>query len=289
VTVTGDHPWDPWPGCETLAFRNPDGETVTFLMLAGAKARMMPPVAVATLAVPAGNGSRFLGAAHLERIVSVPVAVPGSITDRDELRRWARVLDPAKGEGALSVVQGAHAGRVLTCCYDAGLDELEETYPHVNEATLLFRAAWPYWAEGMEQSVRVTQGSTVRTWFPFLPLILGASDAFAVFNVTNTGDVPAWPVVTTVGPGTDLTAENLTTGARWKVTGPVAAGSTLVVDTRPGRKTATLDGANVFSRLTADSELWALAPGLNQVQVSLALTDPTASVTFAWRNLWLAA
>jgi hypothetical protein len=281
-------PFDPWPGCETVAFRNPLGETITFLMLAGAKARMMPPVRLATLAVPAGNGSRFLGAAHLERIVAVPVAVPGSITDRDELRRWASVLDPTKGEGQLSVV-GAEAGRTLTCAYDAGLDELEETFPNVNVATLLFRAAWPYWQEGSELSQIVTPGSAVRRWFPFLPLVLGASDAFGIFNVTNDGDVPAWPVVTATGPGTDLTVTNETTGDSWTVAGAIAAGSQVVVDTRPGRKTAYLDGANAFSRLTPTSELWPLAPGVNQVQVSFALTSAASVISFAWRRQWLAA
>jgi hypothetical protein len=284
VTV---HPWDP-TSCETVAFRNPAGETITFLMLAGAKARMMPPVKVTTLPVPAGNGSRFLGAGHLERIVAVPVAVPGSLTDRAELRRWAAVLDPTLGEGTLSIV-GAEAGRALTCAYDAGLDELEETFPNVNVATLLFRAAWPYWQEGAEQSVTVTQGAAVRRWFPFLPLVLGASDAFAIFNVTNDGDVPAWPVVTALGPGTDLTVTNETTGAAWTVSGAVAAGSQLVVDTRPGRKTANLDGLNVFSRLTPTSELWPLVPGVNQVQVSFALTSAASSVAFTWRRQWLAA
>jgi hypothetical protein len=271
-----------------MAFTNPLGETVTFLMLVGAKARMMPPVNVKTLGVPAGNGSRFLGAAHLERVVAIPVAFPGSVTDRDELRRWAGVLDPTKGEGTLAVV-GAEAGRSLTCAYDAGLEELEEVAPHVNVGTLLFRAAWPYWQEGAEQSVTVTQGSAVRKWFPFLPLVLGASDAFGLFNVTNDGDVPAWPVVTALGPGTDLTVTNETTGASWKVLGAIAAGSQVIVDTRPGRKTATIDGANAFAKLTPDSELWALAPGVNQVQVSFALTSAASSVAFTWRRQWLAA
>ena len=281
------HPWDP-TACETMAFTNPLGETVTFLMLVGAKARMMPPVKVTTLPVPAGNGSRFLGAGHLERIVALPVAFPGSVTDRDELRRWAGVLDPTKGEGTLAVV-GAEAGRHLTCAYDAGLDELEEVAPNVNVGTLLFRAAWPYWQDASEQIRQVQQGTALATWFPFLPRVLGASDAFGLFNVTNDGDVAAWPVVTARGPGTDLTVTNETTGASWKVAGVIAAGSQVIVDTRPGRKTATIDGTNAFAKLTPDSELWALAPGVNQVQVSFALTSAASSVAFTWRRQWLAA
>ena len=63
-----------------------------------------------------------------------------------------------------------------------------------------------------------TINSTAFTWFPFAgswaqnPLRLGASDVFAVATITNAGDANAWPVITTVGPGTDLTVTNQTTG-----------------------------------------------------------------------------
>lgn len=286
---TGLQPWIP-DDCETMEYRNPQGEVVRFRMLAGAKGRLMPPVKVSTLPVPIMNGSRYLGAQHGEALLSIPVAFPGTLTDRAELRRWARVLDPVgKGEGVLSVVNGPGAGRQLLCTYDAGMDELEEVHPNVNLGVLLFRAAWPYWQASTEQSVSVRQGDTDRTWFPFLPLILGASDAFAVFNVGNSGDVPAWPVFTIVGPGTAIKAENLTTGQAWQITGAVPAGSQLVVDTRPGAKSVTIDGVNSYTRLVLGSELWPLQPGLNQVQLSMALTSPAAIATLTWRDAWLSA
>jgi len=249
----------------------------------------MPPVATTTLPVPGRNGSRWLGSRHLERIVTIPTVMPGTFTDRAELRRWAHVLDPTRGEGTLTIVDGAYAGRFLRCSYDSGLDELAEERPDFNLGVLLFRAAWPYWLENLESSVTVRQGSTVTTWFPFLPLVLGASDAFATFTVTITGDVPSWPVVTVLGPGQDVTAQNLTTGQTWTVSGALAAGSTLVVDTRPGYKLVTIDATNAYPRLTPGSALWPLQPGPNRVQVSMALTDPTSVATFAWRNQWLAA
>jgi len=282
-------PWEPIPGCETLEWRSPLGETVRFRMLAGAAGRLMPPIQSTTLAVPATNGSRYLGSAHLERLVTVPLPVPGSLTDRSELRRWAAALDPTKGEGTLTVADGTSAGRFLRCVYDAGLDELEEEHPDFNTGALIFRAAWPYWLDGAEQSVSVTQGTTLTKWFPFLPLVLGASDAFASFVVTNGGDVPAWPVVTVTGPGTDVTVQNLTTGASWTVSGALAAGSKLIVDTRPSFKAVTVDGTNAFGRLTPTSQLWALAPGANRVQVSIALTSAASLAAFTWRNAWLSA
>ena len=119
--------------------------------------------------------------------------------------------------------------------------------------------------------------------------MLGASDVFAQATITNNGDVDAWPVVTVEGPGTDLEVENLTTGLRWHLTGDVAAGSTLTVDTRPGHKSARLDGVNVFGRLSDDSVLWPLVPGPNRVSIGFAGGTAVSSVVFAWRNRWLSA
>lgn len=280
--------WQP-DGCETVEYRSSLGDIVRVRMRAGALGRMMPPVQTTSIPVPGRNGSRYIGTRHLERIVTIPTVMPGTYDARDELRRWADALDPNHGEGTLTVVDGPHPGRYLRCVYDSGLDELEELRPDFNLGTLLFRAAWPYWLDPLEQQVQVSQGSTVMHWFPFLPLILGASDAFAVFTVDVAGDVESWPVVSVVGPGTDVTAQNLTTGLAWTVSGALAAGSSLVVDTRPGVKTVQVDGLNAYPRLTASSSLWPLVPGPNRVQLSVAFTDPTALVTFAWRNQWLAA
>ncbi len=77
-------------------------------------------------------------------------------------------------------------------------------------------------------------------------------------TITNHGDVNAWPIITTLGPGTELTVTNMTTGLAWRLTGNIAAGSSLTVDHRPGHKSARLDGANVFGRLADDSALWPL-------------------------------
>ena len=282
-------PYDP-DGCETVQFANPLGELVTFRMRAGAVARMMPPVRNTTMPLPSRNGSRLLGSFHVERPVSIPVVAPGSLVDRDELRRWARVLDPTKGEGTLTVVDGPSPGRILRCVYDAGLDELEEHSGDLNLGTLVFRAAYPYWLDGVVQSKQVTQGAAVQTWFPFLPLVLGASDAFASFTITIAGDVQSWPTVTVVGPGQAIVCRNLTTGLSWTMSTTVlAAGSTLFVDHRPGRKSVTIDGTNAYPQLSADSALWALQPGSNRVELAVALTSPASIATFEWRNAWLAA
>jgi hypothetical protein len=287
--TAGVAPWVPDTICETHEWRSSAGETVRFVTEVGAQQRMMPPTTIHTVRVPQAQGGRFRGARHDERLVTLPVVLPGPTAGRDELRRWARALDPLKGEGTLTVVQGAHAGRQITCAYEAGLDSYAEDLALLGQTTLAFRAADPYWADATESSNVATIDSTAYTWFPFLPLILGASDVFAAATITNAGDVDAWPIITTTGPGTDLNVSNDTTGESWHFTGSIAANSTLVVDHRPGHKSARLDGTNAFGRLTDDSVLWPLVPGPNRISIGFASGTASSRVAFTWRNRWLSA
>lgn len=282
-------PWVPDTYCETHEWRSATGDTIRFVTRTEARQRIMPPVTIYTVRVPQAQGGRFRHARHDERLVTIPVVVPGPIEGRDELRRWARALDPLKGEGTLTVVQGDHAGRQIVCAYEAGLDDLVEEWPLLGLTTLAFHAADPYWQDATESTLVATINSTAFTWFPFLPLVLGASDVFASATITNPGDVDAWPIVTVVGPGTDLTLTNLTTGMVWHLTGAVAAGATVVVDTRPGHKSARVDGVNVFGRLTDDSTLWPLEPGPNRISIGFAGGTAASRVTFTWRSKWLSA
>jgi hypothetical protein len=258
-------------------------------MLSGTTGRMMPPANLALVGLPQGDGSLFLGANYLARALTVPVAFPGPLIDRTELRRWAKVLDPKRGEGTLTVVQGPWAGRQLVCTYEAGLEELEEIDGGLNVGNLIFRAGAPYWQDSSDSEIDVSQGGALTTWFPFLPLILGASDAFAGFTIDNDGDAISWPVVLVTGPGQEVEARNETTGERWHISGSLAAGVVAEIDTRPGHKTVDIGGLNGFGRLTSESSLWGLVPGPNRVTISMAATDPTSLIRFSWRRNWLAA
>jgi hypothetical protein len=288
--MTGLAPWEPDADCETHEWRSATGETIRFVTRTEAAQRMMPPVSIHTMRVPQSQGGRFRHARHDERLVTIPVVVPGPTAGRDELRRWARALDPVKGEGTLTVVQGAHAGRQIVCAYEAGLDTFAEEYASLGLTTLAFRAADPYWQDAAEHSDVATIGSTTRTWFPFPPLILGASDVYAQLTLTNEGDVDAWPIVTAYGPGNDLTVTNETTGLSWTFTGPIyGGGSVVVVDHRPGHKSVTYDNVSMFGRLDPESILWPLVPGANRVSIGFAGADAASSVAFTWRNRWLSA
>jgi hypothetical protein len=288
-------PWISDNDCETHEWRSALGEVIRFVTRTEAKQRMMPPVTIHSIRVPQTQGGRFRGASHNERLATIPVVVPGPQAGRAELRRWAKALDPLKGEGTLTVVVGPYAGRQLQCVYEAGLDDFQEEFPGLGLTVLGFRACDPYWLDSAESAMVATINSTTYTWFPFAgswaqnPLILGASDVFAQLSINNLGDVDAWPVITVVGPGTDLHLTNATTGKDLLLTGAIAAGSVVSIDTRPGAKTVTVDGINAFSRLSAASSLWPLEPEVNRVSIGFAAGTAASSVKFAWRNRWLAA
>jgi hypothetical protein len=282
------NPWEPDTFCETHEWRSATGEVIRFVTRTEAAQRIMPPVSIHTIRVPQAQGGRFQYARHEARLATIPVVLPGPQAGRDELRRWARALDPVKGEGTLTVVQGPYAGRQLVCAYESGLESYAEEFGSLGLTTLAFRAADPYWIDADAQTVVSTLGSAV-TWFPFLPLVLGLSDIFSGTTIENRGDVDAWPVITAAGPGTDLTVSNDTTGLSWTFTGDISAGSTLVVDHRPGRKSASLDGYSAFGRLSDDSVLWPLASGVNAITISFGGSNIDSKVNFAWRNRWLSA
>jgi hypothetical protein len=108
--------------------------------------------------------------------------------------------------------------------------------------------------------------------------------------VTNAGDVEAWPVWTITGPGSGIVLRNLTTGQSMDFgVGALAAGNTVVVDTRPGAKTAVANGSiNVFPFLSAASVLWSLQRGANAVRLEMSGAIAGASgLSLAYRPRYL--
>lgn len=284
-------PWEPIPGCEAMVWRAADGSApITFNTRLGTTGRFMPPVAISTVPVPVANGSRFTGAYHLERLVAVPVVLPGVMTDRTTLRQWAAALDPAKGLGTLYVFRGPGApfNRELEAIYETGMEDWEEEAPNIGVTTLVFRCPDPYWKLAADHSATASGGGAVRKWFPFLPMILGSTAVAATFTANNIGDVPAYPVVTVLGPATGpIRVSDDTTGQWWEYTGSLAAGQTLTVDHRPGHQAVTVDGANAFASLTPDSRLFSMPKGYNVVSMSASGTTSATKLTFRWRARYL--
>lgn len=272
---------------EVLEYVAGDGLSVRFTVERGAMGRMMPPVDVWEDIVPLTPGSRFRGTRHAARTVTLPIVTGGLRDGRTEIRNLARVLDPARGMGRLRSVgfSSGGTGRELNCVYQAGLDALREDYPSFARVALVFRATDPYWVDQTEQVREFTPANIDTEWFPFFPLDLGGTNILGNFSITNSGDAEGWPTIEVGGAGSNFVFANLSTGQRMAVTGDVAAGAQLRIVTLPGQRSVTYQGQNWFSRLSRDSVLWGLRPGLNLLRVTYETTN--ARILLRWRLRYL--
>jgi phage-related protein len=277
---------------ETIAWVDPDGvETTLIAMSRGMSGRHMPPVQLTTSALPGADGSRVDHIRYDGRNVVVPIKLSNStiLTQRAAIRALVGKLDPTRGAGTLKATLQDATVRVLPCRYVDGMGFDNERWTTLGTPSLLFYAPDPDWLDASDTTVTYTLPPTAYTWFPILPLRLNASSVFASANVDNTGQRPAWPVWTITGPAGGFTLHNLTTGMRLTFAAPIAAGESVVVDTRPGMKTVRSGtGNNLFASVT-EYDLWPLAVGVNSIEITLVSGTSASSVQLAYRRRWLGA
>lgn len=219
--------------------------------------------------LPLAEGSQFSRMSVEERGLDLQVKVRGQTRDGlyALLRDISQRMDPTKGEGQVKVITAAGETRLLTCRPE-GMTQVEETETNA-ELQLSYTANDPYWYADGEITVVFTQGGTVVTFFPFFPLLITNSTVFSSQTINNPGDAIAYPILTITGPGQAISLRNMTTGKMVSLDMILSEGDMIVIDTRIGKKTLTLNGNNVFDRLVKGSSFWSLNPGNNSVNVEI--------------------
>lgn len=98
----------------------------------------------------------------------------------------------------------------------------------------------------------------------------GEAVAAGSFSVENAGDVPCGFIATVTAHSGDIDSFTLRgeSGEEISLTYPLSKGKSLVIDTRPGKKSVTADGAPILSSLTWTSEFFTLAPGERRLDFS---------------------
>lgn len=263
--------------------------------LRGVEGRFMPPVSFIEEAVPLQPGARLRHTKTLPREVVVPIYffAASETAFRSALRTWLGRLNVDKGPGKLRVVGPGGDTRDLNALYAAGMEIIEGPQtggPTWQKAVIVFRAVDPYWYDPNETSQSFAAG-VAAIFFPFFPLVLSSSEVYASTAVTNDGDVEAWPSWTITGPGTNPVLRNLTTGKKLAITKTLVTGESILIDTAPGVKTVK-DGGGVslYDKLSADSSLWSLEPGVNSVTIELSGAVPAvSSVVLRYKRRYLGA
>lgn len=280
---------------EVLEYVNALDTTVDLTCLGaplnGVMGRYSPPIVVREAAVPDRPGGVLLSVRHDIVEVDVPYTVKGA--DRSAVRANVRTLmtnlNPMLGSGYLRAVDWNGLERRLNCRCVGGM-EGDETIgvrsPVSQNFVLVFRAYDPYW-----YSITPITGSwaipvTGVAFFPYFPLRLSEDTIYESAAVlVNAGDVAVWPVWTITGP---FTGVRLTLGsAVLELTYPADAGEVITLDTRPGAKTAVSDlFGNVFNWLT-ETQMFALDPGSNSVEIGLVGGGSGSSVSVSYVENWL--
>lgn len=275
-----------------LTWYGPDGSAISFGSVDGVIGAMgrqiagMPPVRASVLTVPLQPGGRWQQVDHGPRDVVVPVHL---IKDRTVIDALMRSLDPTRGTGTLRVTDSEDGiERDLRCRYIDGLSITEHLDPQPYwSASLIFRAVSPYWASAEVLSLVLAPGGSP-TFFPIFPLVLGGSELTTSATVDNTGQAPMWPVWTITGPGSAVIVENVTTGMSLELDATLAAGETVVIDTRPGTKTVVSSVAgDLFYKLAPTSSMWSFPVGSSSVALTMTGATTASKLVGQWSLQWL--
>lgn len=256
---------------------------------AGPTGLTMPTYELKADQLPNLDGGMFRSIRATTRDVTIPIVIRG--VDRTSLikmhNRLLRALEPHRGPGWLTMYEGDGIARHLECYYVSGgegSETAENSMFTQLKYPLMFRAMDPYWYSNGERQYdwHLDQAAALpflsNADYPaFFPLRM-SSTVFSpdgTVTVVNDSSIEAWPTWSCIGSATGLQMENLTTGQAFRMRDDftIPALQTMTVDTATGVKTVTMDGANLWPQMRADSSLWSLKPGPNVIRVTAGGTN----------------
>lgn len=232
------------------------------------------------------------------RVIVVPLLIS---TDTLETQATARAIlikmfHPSNVSGFFTITNGSMV-RTLTVRPLGGLvfDHIQGQGYYIKTAAQL-RADDPTWYDPVPAIVSATP-TVAGTAMPIpllIPLTLGSASIAATSTIVYDGSAETYPVITAVGPITNLIITNLSTGQIIDFTGfTIAAGRTYTINLAYGYKTVIDDlGANRYGEVSASSTLatWAIVPdpdatgGVNSISISGTGTTSTSAVTITYYN-----
>jgi len=271
---------------QSIEFVSPLGATINFTdqvhywVIRGKSGFHGTPFAIIERETPFVAGAYISGIQVKPRILEVPVFVLGNNRNDflDRMAYLAKYLDPVNGDGTLRYTRPNGTIRELSCRMSAIFDDSSQNRLFGAKGTqvvIQFKAYDPYWYP--QSPTTASYGvSAPSAFFPFFPLVVSPDGLSGGATINNPGDAPAWPIWDITGPGSDIALINNTTGYRLDMsTTSISAGEHLIIDTRPGFKTAEVDGVSVFDEIDNTSTLWPFVVGNNSV--TLQLTGATGA------------
>ncbi len=264
---------------------DPDGRTWEVTQLLAYQSHdgfgMLEP-ALEGVTIPEVDGELLLGVTAGSRSVAIDgVLHAASVTELGEKRKQlADAFNPYRRDprrrrdvrrGKLLVTEGTG----VTCelryvMYQGGCEfnTAQRLGPAGLPLVVRFKALDPWWWKATQNTFSVgldTEGGiTVPLEFP---LVVEPEGLHATATLVGGGNIESWPDFEVRGPGTDPVMENTTTGERMEVQVDLQEGDTLLVSTRPLKRSITLATGgttkNLLSKRKAGSKWPSIQPGDN--------------------------
>lgn len=203
------------------------------------------------------------------RNIDLPITVLGStkLAVEQNLRRLARLTQDDRGPTRLTALRAA--GNLVMEVHYTGGAELQygesaggQTFAKV---LLSFQAPQPFWESAVRQSFTVSAGQTGRGLLPKLTkLLVSSATTLGIVAVSNTGDVPVFPVYTIRGPIANFSVRSRRLSFGFNA--PVVTGDTITVDSERGTVIAQ-NGANRYDLLLPSPKFFSLPVGDSTLEI----------------------
>jgi hypothetical protein len=252
-----------------------------FQALAGATGLGLPQLSVQWLE-GAGDGAAYRGRRVLPRDIDIPLDIVGR--DRAHLSglvtRLARVLADESGL-TLTYIDSGGVRWSTSVAWIGGGEMDAGTSARDVQTVITLRAPSPYFLAESPQTVPLGGASAGAFLSSMSSMPLASSQAIGAVQLSNEGDVNAFPVWEVTGPGDNFKAISAT-GKTLHWTGTLTAGQKLIVDMGAGTvKDGT--GANRYASLAAAPHFWSVPPGVSTATASLLNTTSASKVVCSWR------
>lgn len=268
------------------------------LALDGRQGIYFPPIQIQDQTVPLQPGSIVRYFHYPPRPVLLPLGIKmaDEVAFTGQIRNMATWFDTPPGSPAIyrrTAPDGTM--RDLNVYYQGGLEGTEDMNggnrgPGWMKAVLSLYANDPFWYDSAATLQSFVPSGVTQSFFPLLiPIKLSFSGLSSAFSVTNAGDIECWPIWTIHGPGTNPVLTNTTTGKSMTFSVTLGSSDVLVIDTRPGIKSVSLNGTITWSIYTPTSALWSLVKGVNACGVAMSGTGAGSLIQIAYKQRYKVA
>jgi hypothetical protein len=305
-TYTPEQPTPAEPSAPLLSWTSPAGRVTSLSDHGGAASGVlvqpgilgfgMPDWTYYESTSPAFDGSSVRGHRAEAREITLPVLIFGD-TRADMLARYRALvadLKPRRSQpGTLTVTaRDGSTVRGIRGYYAGGMggqdDHVAWGMRHISAAVVIRCPSPHFLGEEISQTFRLGE---VGEFYPFtIPWTVSDSQVLGSVTVDNVGDADTYPVFTITGPVASANLTNTTTGQTISVSPGVDAGDVMVIDTRETRRSVIVNGTeNRYGDLTADSVLWPLVEGPNDIALEMPGADQDSALTVAYQLRYLTA